>query len=153
MAKGVPGRGEGTGLRKQIGMGNGRKNTPIMCQRASTAPAHPYPTSLCLILLFRRPHPALHSPLLQELEGSREASKRGSSKRVMVWCRVGQGRARRLLSPGSPKPVYSTLGVGMQGLFKEARGGSGQQGRGRRSLLPTLVHRADLGSPQPGWLR
>lgn len=113
--------------------GDGRKNTPIMCQRLNcSCPPGPHAALPDTPLLS--PHPALHSPLLQELEGSREASKRGSSKRVMVWCRVGQSRARRLLPPGSPKPVYSTLGVGMRGA---PQGGEGRKrAAGQRQKEP-----------------
>lgn len=68
----------------------------------------------------------------------------------MVWCGKEQGRARRLLSPGSLKTTYCSLGEGCRGPLR--RGGK-VEGRDRRSLPPTLVHRAHLGRPQPGWLR
>ena len=46
----------------------------------------------------------------------------------MVWCGVGQGRVRRLLSPGSLQPPDCTLGEGC----REGREDSGQQDRDRK---------------------
>lgn len=127
-----------------------------MCQTASMAPAHSYPTSLCLVPLFQCPHPPPHSPLLQELEGNKEASKRGNSRKVMVWCGAGQGRAGQgqvIALPWEPEAGYSTLGEGCRGSPRRARKIAGSKAERERSLPLTLVHRADLGRPQPGWLR
>lgn len=109
---------------KTEGKGNGPKNpTPVICQRALQPLLTPTPTWLCRIPLFQCPLPPPHSPLLQELEGSKEASKRGNSKRVMVWC--GQGRA----GPGdrSPPGACSRL-IPPWGRDAEAlQGGEGRQ--------------------------
>lgn len=102
--------------------------TPVICQRALQPLLTPTPTWLCRITLFQCPLPPPHSPLLQELAGSRVASKRGNSKRVMVWC--GQGRA----GPGdrSPPGACSRL-IPPWGRDAEAlQGGEGRQRAARQ---------------------
>jgi len=107
--RGVPGRREEGRSEKMGGKGDGLKNHLSGARGAFLAPAHPDPhMGLLDTPSFRAPTPP-HSPLLQELEGSREASTRDNRRRVMV--RGGQGRAPpRSLSPGSLKPAYPPWG-------------------------------------------
>ena len=71
----------------------------------------------------------------------------------MVWC--GQGRA----GPGDRSPPRASSRLippwGREAGALQAVGGKlgGSRAQTERSLPPTLVHTADLGRPQPGWLR
>lgn len=95
------------------------------------------------------PHPAPHSPLLQELEGIREASKRGSSRRVMVWCGgAGQGQAMAL--PREPEAGSSTLGEGCRGSPRRRGQRAGHRADTEGSLPPTLVLEQTWADPNLG---
>lgn len=128
--RGVPGRREEGRSEKMGGKGDGLKNHLSGARGAFLAPAHPDPhMGLLDTPSFRAPTPP-HSPLLQELEGSREASTRDNRRRVMV--RGGQGRAPpRDRSPlGASSPLIH-LGGGLQGLPEEGRQERQQWGRDR----------------------
>lgn len=116
---------KGTGLRKWMERGMVRRTTcRVPGSLKGRLPAWT-PTSRGV-----RPPPSVppppHSPLLQELEGSREATKRGNSRGVMAWCRQGRAPIAR---PQSLEPCLFHLGQGMQGLSEEGRGEGRKQGR------------------------
>lgn len=75
----------------------------------------------------------------------------GRSWYGVVQGRAGQGQVIAL--PWEPEAGYSTLGEGCSGSPRRARKIAGSRAETERSLPLTLVRRADLGRPQPGWLR
>lgn len=96
-----------TGLRKWVSMGMVREEgPPVRCQRVSTPPSHPTPTLLCLIPSFRAPTPT--SLTFVPRAGWEQKGQQKGQQQEGHGAGVGQGQARRSLSPGRLKSANST---------------------------------------------
>lgn len=81
--------GEGNGSEERMERGGQKgKDTCHVPESLNISLPHT-PTLLSLTPQFRGPHSRL--PLLPELSWSREVSRRGSSRRVMVRCKAAPG--------------------------------------------------------------
>lgn len=135
--------------------GGDGKNQHLSCAREPqwllrTPTPHPsawYP-------FFSAPTPHLTHLCYRSWRGIKRPARGATAGRS--WYGVVQGRAGQgqvIALPWEPEAGYSTLGEGCRGSPRRARKIAGSRAETERSLPLTLVHRADLGRPQPGWLR